>query len=120
MAQAAVEEATYTEERVEKRRSGPGFLLGMTLGTIAGAAAATLFSPMSGEEIRHRAAEEAESLLPQGGPPDVGAEPSGPADRLRTALARIRGRLQEARTEGRQAAEEAEASLRSRFDELSQ
>ena len=53
------EEATVSEASKERRRHGPGFILGIVLGALAGAAAATLFAPPTVEETQQRLGEEA-------------------------------------------------------------
>ena len=108
------EEATASEASKERRRHGPGFILGIVLGALAGAAAATLFAPPSGEDTQQRLGEEA-SPFPSAG---EGAQPATPTEGFRAMLARMRARVQEAREEGRLAGQEAEAKLRSRYGEL--
>ncbi len=81
-----------------RRRSGPGFLLGVLVGAAIGAVAAILLAPRAGEE------------------PDSLAEAG--AENLDGAVGKLRSRLQEATAEARQAAREAEQAKRARFEEL--
>ncbi|MDZ4279115.1 MAG: hypothetical protein U1B78_08250 [Dehalococcoidia bacterium] len=107
-------DAEETEEELaeaeDARSSGPGFILGIALGTLAGAAAAALFAPATGEELRWRAAEETA--------PEVEPEGSEPADRARAILSRVRARVREASLEAKEAAREAEERGRARYEEL--
>ena len=118
------EEAIITEEAQEvseeRKGSGRGFVFGITLGALAGAAAATLFAPATGEEIRQRITDDA-SLMP--GHPEgegglEGAQPGTPVERIRAVLTRVRSRVQEASEEGRLATQEAVEGSRSRYAEL--
>ena len=123
-----VEETIITEEAQEsseeRKGSGHGFAFGITLGALAGAAAATLFAPATGEEIRQRITDEA-SLMPghpeAAGPGEGGLEgapPGTPVERIRAVLARVRSRVQEASEEGRLATQEAVEGGRARYAEL--
>ena len=100
--QAAPEEPEAPPEEPEApeggRRSSAGFRLGLILGAVAGAAAATLFAPRAGLEEASMGEAAAEN---QNG-----------------ALGRLRSRLREAATEAQQAAQEAEQAKRTRFTEL--
>ncbi len=123
-----VEETIVTEEAQEsseeREGSGRGFVLGITLGALAGAAAATLFAPATGEEIRHRFTDEASPTLGhpeaagpgEGGP--EGGQPETPVERIRAVLTRVRSRVQEASEEGRMATQEAVEGSRARYVEL--
>jgi hypothetical protein len=98
-------EETFSEEMSDEpeRRNGhgPGLLLGVMLGTAAGAAAAVLLA-------RGNPALEA--------PPEGAA--ASPLDGARRVLYAVRARLHDAAQEGREAAREKEAELMSRYDEL--
>ncbi len=113
---ATIEEETVEELEQERNGSGPGFILGVMLGALAGAAAATLFTPATGEEFRHRISEEAAPLLKheEGGT----ADGTTPITRVRAMLTRVRSRVQEASEQARDAAEESEAGSRARYAEL--
>ncbi len=114
---AATEEEMTPVPVEERNGAGPGFILGMVLGTLAGAAAATLFAPSTGEEFRHRVTEEAAPVLKGeggGGGTQVGAT----MERIRGALSRIRSRVQEASEEAREAARATEEHSRARYEEL--
>ena len=115
------EETIITEEAPEERKgSGRGFAFGITLGALAGAAAATLFAPATGEEIRQRFTDDA-SLMPghpEGESALEGGQPGTPVERIRAVLARVRSRVQEASEEGRLATEEAVAGSHARYAEL--
>jgi gas vesicle protein len=105
---------------------GPGFMLGLLLGIMAGAAIATLFTPMSGEQVRARTRTSApdmwrrrEEMAKQAQERARSTwdrlrgrrEPKGPFDRLRM-------RLREAWQAGREAAHEGEEEARRRFETL--
>lgn len=113
---------------------GPGFVLGVLFGILAGAAIATLFTPMSGEQVRARTRERAPDLWRRrdevvsqarrswsrvrGRP----AEPQRPADRLltraRDTATTARSRLREALEAGREATREGQEEARRRFETL--
>lgn len=120
-----IEEEIIAEESLaamveEHNGSGHGFVLGIMVGVIAGAAAATLFAPTSGEEMRQRIADEASPIRghsEQAGS-DEAATQESPVDRMRSMLARVRTRVQEATEEGQQAAQEAEAEGQAHYEEL--
>jgi gas vesicle protein len=116
---------------------GPGFVLGVLLGIVAGAAIATLFTPVSGEEVRSRTRERAPDLWRRRDEVAKEArerarstwnrlrgkpEPQGPADRLiaraRDAANTARSRFQEAWEAGREAAREGQDEARRRFETL--
>lgn len=124
-----VEEEIIAEETLaalveERNGSGHGFVLGIMVGILAGAAAATLFAPTSGEEMRQRIADEASPILGHSEQPGSNesasqdSEPENPVDRMRSMLARVRTRVQEATEEGQQAAQEAEAQGQAQYEEL--
>lgn len=102
----AIEEETPSASAEERKGSGPGFILGVVLGMLAGAAAATLFAPSTGEELRYRAAEA------------EGAPAGTTVERIRSVLDRVRARVQEASEEAQAAAREIEAQQRARYAEL--
>jgi len=95
------EEPVFAEDEPglaeQKRRNGrgPGFLLGIVVGALAGAAAVTLSSPPGDEEGAGFDAPQAGGLL-----------------------AGLRGRFREARREGAKAARESEEASRARLSEL--
>jgi hypothetical protein len=95
---------TAETPRAGRKRSGPGFLLGLVIGAIAGAVAAIAFSP--GEE--------------EGGVPAAYRSGTTPQDedRAQSLLGQVRARLSEARNEARVAAREAEQRSRARYAEL--
>ena len=119
--QVAAEEAPAEQE--EKRNgSGPGFILGVVVGALAGAAAATLFAPATGEELHQGMGEEA-GPFPRREEGETGAEGSEPATavaRMRAIVARVRSRVREASVEGHEAVSEAEEQYRARYSELTQ
>jgi gas vesicle protein len=117
---AATEQETTPASPEERNGSGHGFLLGMVLGVVAGAAAATLFAPATGDELRQRITEEAAPGLthPEGEGGPEGAQPDTAVERIRAVLARVRTRVQEASQEGREAAREAEKQGHARYAEL--
>jgi len=108
--EAEANEETTAEEPAERRNgSGPGFILGVLLGGIAGAAAATLLAPSGAEESRQPT--EPASPFAEGAP-------ETPVDRVRAFLARVRTRVQEASEEGRLAVSETEERSKARYAEL--
>ena len=103
----------------EASGSGPGFILGVMVGALAGAAAATLFTPATGEEFRHTISQEAGPLLKhQGDDAESGSEPTSAVSRVRAILTRVRSRVQEASEQAQGAAEESEAASRARYAQL--
>ena len=117
---AADEQETSSASPEERHGAGPGFKLGIALGVLSGAAAATLFAPATGEEFRHRIAEEAAPVFQhqegEGGP--EGLQPTTPVERVRSLLGRLRSRVKEASQAGGEAAREAEEQGRARYAEL--
>ena len=117
------DETTTAEEELAEELSqehtgaGPGFVLGTVLGILAGAAAATLFAPATGEELRHRFSEES-GWQEDGESAPQASGPETTVERVRTLLTRVRSRMKEATTEGREAAHEVEEEQRARFAEL--
>ncbi len=113
----AAEEELVEELSEEHAGAGPGFILGTVLGILAGAAAATLFAPATGEELRHRFSEES-GWREDGESAPQASGPETPVERVRTLLTRVRSRMKEATAEGREAAHEVEEEQRARFAEL--
>ncbi len=89
--------------------SGPGFLLGVVLGMLAGAAGAALFAPRADEDSGHD--------LALGGGPDA-ERTDAPEAGVRSVLDSVRARVRDASEEAREAAREAEEQMRARYDEL--
>jgi gas vesicle protein len=125
------------EEGTTAGGHGPGFVLGVLLGILAGAAIATLFTPVSGDEVRARTRERAPDLWRRRDEVAAQArerarstwnrlrgtpEPKGPADRLvaraRDVAKTSRSRLQEAWEAGREATREGQDEARRRFETL--
>lgn len=103
------------EETPGKRRRGPGFILGLLMGALTGAAAATLLSPPEGgaqNGMRGDGEAQPTVAFPEG------AIQGPPRERIREMLNRVRSRMREATDEGRVAAHEAEAASRARYAEL--
>lgn len=119
------EEATAVEEETAESEGGrngrgPGFVIGVVLGTLAGAAAATLFAPAAGDELEAGAQEP---FTPRGDESDEpagadGSQAEAPVERVRALLNRVRSRVHEAREEGRDAAQAAEAERKAHFEQL--
>lgn len=118
------EEATPVEEETAEPEDGhngrgPGFVIGVVLGTLAGAAAATLFAPATGDELdpgaRELFTDPAESAEPAGAD---GPQAEAPVERVRALLSRVRSRVHEAREEGRTASQAAEAERTAHFEQL--
>ena len=116
MAEETATDEETTFESLEEERNGPGFRRGVLLGLLAGAAAATLFAPSTGQEFRHRVSEEAGPILTGDGGAD--ADGNTPSDRIRSVLGRVRARVQEASEEAKEAARLAEEQSRARYAEL--
>lgn len=104
-----VEEVAEEQSSLGKRARGPGFRLGVIAGVLAGAAAATLLAPPTGEE-------PAQPVAGEGGG-DMNENDVATA-RLGNVLQRVRSRVQEASEEAHEAAREAEDTLRARYTEL--
>ncbi len=118
---ASLEEEPTPDREEERKGSGPGFILGTLLGLIVGAAAATLFAPATGEEIRHRIAEETSPMRGYGeeeGGPEGPAAHDTPIARMRSLLEQVRSRVREASEEAGEAAREAEELSHARYAEL--
>ena len=113
--EAPDEEEIEAPDEPEERGSGPGFLRGTLLGALAGAVAATLFAPPTGEEAIDDGAEQPESSRAPAGEDEGEEAPAGP---LASVLGQVRARLDEVRGEAGEAAREAEAKTRARFEEL--
>jgi gas vesicle protein len=90
----------------EVRGHGPGFLFGVLMGALVGAGLATVFAPVSGEEVRVRTAEKAPELWRR-------------RDELaREAVGGARSRLGEALEAAREATEEAQKEARRRYERM--
>lgn len=143
--QELVEQALEPEGR---GGSGPGFILGIVFGALAGAAAATLFAPPGpqdeAEEQRveeprvehetgpfgathieempappaHLTAEAPAPAAATATPPSLESE--DPLERVRAMLARVRSRVDDARAEGRLAQSAEEAEMQARYERLTQ
>ena len=120
----AEEDETFAPEESEGKssnRRGPGFIRGVLLGLIAGAGAAKLLAPAAGKELRDRFAAETTPVRGYGSDPEVapGADAGAtPVDRIRTLLAQVRARVQEAKREAALASREAEELSHARYAEL--
>lgn len=114
------EQTAEPSEEQNGHGHGRGFVLGMVFGTLAGAAAATLFAPATGEEFRHRFSEEGGPFPKHEEDQAAAADPSPetPVERVRALLTRVRSRVQDAAAEGQQASLEAEEAGRTRYAEL--
>jgi gas vesicle protein len=95
--------------------SGAGFVTGLLLGALAGAALAMIASPEGGEERREsagaRAREGADLAREVAG--DVGDTASDLLERGRAIVERARARVDGAIAEGREAAEQQRTELTS-------
>lgn len=93
---------------MERQGGGPGFLAGLVLGLALGLVLGLLFAPRPGRETREQLAEQGIELLPL----------SREELRARTEqlIARQRQRWAEASEAARQAAEQARAELRARYE----
>jgi gas vesicle protein len=97
----------------EARGHGPGFLFGVLMGALVGAGLATIFTPVSGEQVRVRTAEKApelwrrrEELARQG------------RDKAGQVAGGVRSRLGEALEAGREAAQEGQQEARRRYEQM--
>lgn len=102
--QLFAESPSAEDPDTESRSRSGGFAAGVLLGLLTGVGLATLFSPLSGQEMRQRTAEKAPELW-----------------RRREELAReaaqaARSRWQEAKEAGQDAAREADEGSRQRFE----
>jgi gas vesicle protein len=94
--------------------SGPGFLFGIVVGAIAGAALTKLFGPAQ-QDIAEQYDSELSSVTNTA---ESSAEEA--ADRARTIVDRVRERVHDASEEAREAAREAEERGRRRFREMTE
>jgi gas vesicle protein len=90
----------------EVRGHGPGFLFGVLMGALVGAGLATIFAPVSGEEVRVRTAEKAPELWRRR------------EELTREAIGGARARLGEAREAAREATQEAQQQARRRYEQM--
>lgn len=92
---------------------GLGFLVGVLAGALVGAGLATIFTPVSGDQVRARAAEKA---------PEVWSRREELArearDKARDIGDGARSRLSEALEASREAAQEAQDEARRRFEQM--
>jgi gas vesicle protein len=90
-------------------RGGPGFLAGFAIGTLAGATLAMVLAPQSGEDTRDmlyaKAREAGERAR------DSAGDASDLLARGRRIVAEARARLDEALSEGKDAAERQRSTL---------
>lgn len=103
---------------MSERGSG-GFFTGFFVGALAGAAAALLFTPQSGDETREYIRQKSIELKHQAD--DLAEEASHQAETIRTKghafLDEQKRRLQEAIDEGQKAAEQHKAELLSQLED---
>ena len=120
----AEEGETFAPEETEEQSPsgrGPGFIRGVLFGLIAGAGAGALLSSAVGKKLRDRIAAATTPVRGYSG--DLDAAPtadagSTPVDRIRTLLAQVRARVQEAKREASLASREAEELSNARYAEL--
>jgi gas vesicle protein len=109
-------------EQGEHKGHGPGFLLGAVVGALAGAVAAILLTPPDEEQPsdgQPAATGSVSTPSTHESPPAymTAAEDESLA-RVRAMLERVRARMREAGDAGRDAAQEQERALQSRYAEL--
>jgi gas vesicle protein len=90
----------------EARGHGPGFLFGVLMGALVGAGLATIFTPVSGEQVRVHTAEKAPELWRRR------------EELAREAIGGARSRLGEAREAAREATQEAQKEARRRYEQM--
>ncbi len=110
--------AEESERRTKGR--GPGFLLGVAVGSLAGAAAAAIFAPPSEEEL-DEGPDALSAPEPPRVPPHLAASPEeASVERVRAMIHNVRARVREAQAAGRKARLDSERSLNARYAELTQ
>jgi hypothetical protein len=107
------------DEKRSKSR-GPGFILGTLIGALAGAAAAILLSPPAREESMTPVSTTPEELPDERPPAYMTASEDESLARVRAMLERVRARMREAGEAGREAAQEQESAMNTRYAELTQ
>jgi len=106
-------EAVFDVPEVPEGRHGPGFLLGVVMGVLAGAGLATVFTPVSGDEVRARTAEKAPEFWRHRDELTQEAR-----EKARAVTGSVRSRLDEALEAGREAAREAQQEARRRYEQM--
>jgi gas vesicle protein len=107
---------------------GWGFMTGLVSGAIAGGAAALMFTPLKGEEVRGRGREKAPELWEATAGQRAAAQaafqkmsgfPAGDVlTRVKEALSALRERLREAIEEGKEGITEGEEEAQHRYEGL--
>lgn len=106
-------EAVFDVPTTPEGSHGPGFLLGVLMGLLVGAGLATVLTPVSGDEVRARTAEKAPDLWRHRDELTREAR-----ERARGVTGSVRSRLDEALGAGREAAREAQAEARRRYERM--
>jgi gas vesicle protein len=106
-------EAVFDVPEAPEGRHGPGFLLGVLMGLLVGAGLATVFTPVSGDEVRVRATEKAPELWRHRDELTHEAR-----EKARGAAGSVRSRLDEALQAGREAAREAQQEAHRRYEQM--
>ena len=112
-AEEAPDVSTTAEAAGEPCRRGPGFLFGVLMGGLVGAALATIFAPVSGQQARVLTAEKAPELWRRR--EDLAREGR---EKARGAIGGARARLGEALEAAREAAQEAQQEARYRHEQM--
>jgi len=95
----------------ETRGRGPGFLFGVLMGVLVGAGLATIFTPVSGEQVRVSTAEKAPELWRRRD--ELTQETRQKARNIKSG---VQSRLSEAMEAGREAARDAQQEARRRYE----
>ena len=106
-------EAVFDVPETPEDRHGPGFLFGILMGLLVGAGLATVFTPVSGDEVRARTAEKAPDLWRHRDELTQEAR-----EKARGVTSGVRSRLGEALEAGREAAREAQQEARRRYEQM--
>jgi gas vesicle protein len=97
----------------EARGHGPGFLFGVLMGALVGAGLATIFAPVSGEQVRVRTTEKAPELWRRRD--ELAREGR---EKAREIASGARSRLGEALEAAREATQEAQREARLRYEQM--
>ena len=112
-AAAPPSEAVFDVPEARGGHHGPGFLLGVAMGLLVGAGLATVFTPVSGDEVRARTAEKAPELWRHRDELTHEAR-----EKARSVTGGVRSRLDEALEAGREAARDAQREARRRYEQM--
>jgi gas vesicle protein len=112
-AEEAPDAPTTAETAGEACRRGPGFLFGVLMGGLVGAALATIFAPVSGQQARVLTAEKAPELWRRR--EDLAREGR---EKAQGVVGGARARLGEALEAAREATQESQQEARRRYEQM--